>query len=172
MFGSGTGASPFGTLGLGYMSDGVFQTPGAAIAAGLGGGVAGGGIELTESWSAYGSFQHFWTPALRTSIYGGVIAVDYNDTANRLMCSSQAADIANLAGCNYDFKVYQVGSRTIWSPVQNLDLSIDVFYTKLDQNHSTNYTIPATGAKSGGAYTMEDQDVWSAMFRAQRNFWF
>ena len=58
-------------------------------------------------------------------------------------------------------------------PVANLDLSIDVFYTKLDQSHSGTYNIGAAqGAKSGGIYELSDQDTWSAMFRAQRNFWF
>ena len=176
MYGNGGAAGTLGTLGLGYASDGVFAANTTAINAAFGGGTHDGSIELTTSWSAYASFQHFWTPALRSSIFGGIFAVDYGGRANALLCStmeaSAAAAFSNISGCDFDYKVYQVGTRTIWSPVANLDLSIDVFYSKLDQQHVSNLTVTAQGARPAGVYTLEDQDTWTVLFRAQRNFWY
>lgn len=174
MYGNG-GTGPLnGTFGLGLITDGVFATNATAINAAFGGGTYSGNIELTKSWSAYGSFQHFWTPSLRTSVFGGVFGVDYSDAANALLCSTTNAGAAysNISGCNFDFKLWQVGARGIWSPVTNLDLSIDVLYMKLDQEHNTNATLPAAGARPAGVYTMNDQDSWAVLFRAQRNFWY
>jgi hypothetical protein len=169
---SGGGALSLGTIGLGVVTDGVFYTPGGAINAAYGGGTASGNIELTKSYSAYASFQHFWTPSLRTSIFGGVFGVDYNDQANAILCTQIVANLSNPTGCNFDFKVWQVGGRGIWSPVTNLDLSIDVFYSKLDQEHNTDITLAAAGARPAGRYTADDQDSWAVLFRAQRNFWY
>jgi hypothetical protein len=44
--------------------------------------------------------------------------------------------------------------------VQNLDLSVDILYTKVDGGF---------GGSGGGVFG--DNDIFSAMFRAQRNFW-
>jgi len=171
MWGNGP-AGTFGSLGMAWATDGIFAIAGTPLA---GGGVASGDIELTTSWSAYGSFQHFWTPSLRSSIVGGVFANDYGDAGNALMCNLVGANFAvagnSIANCNMDFKVYQVGTRTIWSPVANLDLSVDVFYSKLDQSHSGNIFAGA-GARTAGIYALEDQDTWTVLFRAQRNFWY
>ena len=90
------------------------------------------------------------------------------------MCSQSnlTAGYSNISGCNFDFKAYQIGGRGIWSPVTNLDLSIDVFYTKLDQEMNTNALVGGGGARPTGVYTLADQDTWSVLFRAQRNFWY
>ena len=56
---------------------------------------------------------------------------------------------------NWD--LWQVGSRTVWTPVTNLDLSVDVMYNRMDTS------FEALG------YT--DRDWVSGMFRVQRNFY-
>jgi hypothetical protein len=40
-----------------------------------------------------------------------------------------------VLGCNPDFNVWAIGSRTIWNPVPNLDIGVEVVYTKLEQKH-------------------------------------
>ena len=35
-----------------------------------------------------------------------------------------------VAGCNPDFNVWDVGTRTIWNPVPNLDVGLEVMYTQ------------------------------------------
>ena len=59
--------------------------------------------------------------------------------------------------------LWQIGSRTVWTPVPNLDLSVEVMYQSLQT---------AFGGLSGSATTygtFEDKDWVSGMFRVQRN---
>jgi hypothetical protein len=68
--------------------------------------------------------------------------------------------------------MWQAGTRTQWNPVSQLDVGVDVLYTRLDTaSAGSTLTLPAVGARPGGLYTLSDQDVWSVMFRVQRNFW-
>ena len=64
--------------------------------------------------------------------------------------------------------MWQIGSRTVWSPVKNLDMSVEVMYNSVN----TAYAGAATGP--GGAFGFdqyEDKDWWSGIFRVQRNFY-
>ena len=80
--------------------------------------------------------------------------------------------------CNPDFSFYQVGSRTQWNPVPQLDIGLDIVYTKLNTafkgpaNFAANGSRPActNAAPGNGGCSVEDQGVLSAMFRWQRNF--
>jgi hypothetical protein len=70
--------------------------------------------------------------------------------------------------------VWQLGSKTTWNPVKNLDVSLEVLYTKFEQEHAAGVTrtnATAFNGKPAIAYTMEDQDVFSGFIRIQRNFW-
>ena len=88
---------------------------------------------------------------------------------------------AALAGnsCNPDYSFYQTGSRVLWNPVKNLDIGLDVVYTKLRTAYAGPANLSANGSRpacvnavaSNGGCGLDDQDVWSAMFRWQRNFY-
>jgi Porin subfamily len=87
---------------------------------------------------------------------------------------SATTPVTMLAGntCNPDFQFYQVGSRTLWNPVRNLDIGLDVVYTKLYTAYQGPASLPTNGSRPAVANgAIEDQDVWSAMFRWQRNFY-
>ena len=151
------------SVGLAWLSDGVFSS--------------GSSVELTRTWSVTAGYQHLWTPNWRTSVYGGYLNVDYDGEAVNMLCSSTGAfgsvfAISGSSGCNPDFHVWQAGTRTQWNPVSQLDIGVDVLYSKLQLADSgTLVTAPASGARPAGIYTLSDQDVWSVMFRVQRNFW-
>jgi hypothetical protein len=71
-----------------------------------------------------------------------------------------------------DFAYWQVGSRTVWSPVKNLDLSVDVMYNKVESGYDgAVLALTPGGAKPATAYTVADQDWWQGIFRVQRNFY-
>jgi hypothetical protein len=72
--------------------------------------------------------------------------------------------------CDPSFKVLQLGTRTIWSPVRNLDIGVEVLYTRLDQNMVGNWVLPASGFRPAGSYQAADQDTWGGIVRFQRNF--
>ncbi len=102
-------------------------------------------LELTTAWSVVAGMDHHWDAHWKTSLYGTYGKVSYSDAAKAY---SGSAD---------DWTFSQIGSRTVWSPVHNLDLSVDVMYINL-----------GTARSSWGN---DDQSVWQAILRAQRNFY-
>jgi hypothetical protein len=69
------------SVGLGWLMDGIYGNSGE--------------IELTRAWGIYASWEQVWNPKWKTSIYGGWIAVSYNDNAKALIA---AATCGNQAG--------------------------------------------------------------------------
>jgi Porin subfamily len=143
------------------------------------------GHQLTTSWTIGAGIEHYWTPALRSSAFGNYNATTYNGTAKTLFCSSPQSPIRTLggvaptgavafAGCNPDFNVWNVGSRTIWNPVPNLDVGLEVMYTKIETKHDpalVALNFAGAGGRAVGLYAPSSEDVITAIFRIQRNFW-
>jgi hypothetical protein len=86
--------------------------------------------------------DHHWNAQWKTSLYGGFGDFSIGDS---------------VLG-DGDWSFWQIGSRTVWTPVQNLDLSVDVLYNNID----TAFETPGL---------IEDKGWWQGMFRVQRNFW-
>jgi hypothetical protein len=120
----------------------------------------GGDLQLTRAWSITGGFEHFWNTQWKTSLYGAYGKVDYNDTASAQIASASATQVGGVAGMtgNADWSMWQVGSRTVWTPVTNLDLSVDVMYNHIETAYDTTAALGDKGWLAG-------------MFRAQRNFY-
>jgi hypothetical protein len=162
------------SVGVGWLSDGVFTT--------------GTAVELTRAWSITAAYEHVWSPRWRTSWYGGYANIDYNGAASGIINSALAfgsvcarpfaglvgnlSAVTALAGnsCNPDYSFFQVGSRTQWNPVPRLDIGLDVTYTGLNTAYKGAAVYAANGSRPAVAL-LDDQGVWSAMFRWQRNFY-
>ncbi len=56
------------------------------------------GQQLTRFYSIAAALEHYWTPALRTSVYGSYTAAEFNDVATTLFCSSPQSPIRTVAG--------------------------------------------------------------------------
>jgi len=175
------GAAAYTTNGIGaYQLYGGGQSVGLAW---LTDGVYGSGtsVELTRTWSVTGGFQHLWTPNWRTSVYGGYLDVNYDSVAQGLIAPGGAFTGGPVGGTGFasgsgtinpNFHVWQAGTRTQWNPVSQLDVGVDLLYSKLQLADSGAVVgLPANGARPAGTYTLGDQDVWSVLFRVQRNFW-
>ena len=63
------------------------------------------------------------------------------------------------AGSSANWNYAQIGSRTVWTPVANLDLSLEVMYNRLERRLGDRY----------GPFG--DKDWVSGIFRVQRNFY-
>ncbi|MCK1581841.1 porin [Bradyrhizobium sp. 168] len=161
---SGTGlAGVYQGVGLAGLSDSVFVT--------------GAGQQLTTTYGFNGAFNHNWDPRWSTSIYGGLGAVRYNNTAKGYICGAFVAGLAlstGVAGCNPDFNYGIVGTVTRWTPVKGLSFSADLTYTMLDQKYAGGSTVvlpTQTGiAKPGATYELKDQNTLSLLLRAQRSW--
>ena len=112
----------------------------------------GNSLDLTTGWSIGAGIQHYWTPTLRTSLYGFYGELEYTAAASAVL----AGPCGGAASC--DWSMWQIGSRTVWNPVTNLDLSVDILYNHVE------------GANGGGGTTNNDIGWLQGMVRAQRNF--
>jgi hypothetical protein len=168
-----------GNLANGWAIDAIFGNSAVTGASGL---------ELTTVWTVGAGIQHYWTPALRSSLFATYTVVDYNTAATAMFCSGPNTPIRNLAGvnpvafnnaaglagCNPDFQWWAVGTRTIWNPVPNLDIGVEIVYSKIDTNYDpglVRLSFAGAGGRAAGLYTPSNEEVWSGVFRVQRNFW-
>jgi soluble lytic murein transglycosylase-like protein len=77
-------------------------------------------------------------------------------------------------GCNPNFNVWGIGVRTIWNPVKNLDVGLEVFRDEIDQKYDPNTWVAnfsGGGGQPAGTYKPANLGVWGAMLRVQRNFY-
>ena len=166
------------SVGVGWITDGVFGT--------------GIDIELTKVWSALAFYEHIWNPHWRTSWFGGYVNVDYSGTATNLINASMPAGSVCFRGpggavgaitaavitpgignsCSPDFSFYEIGSRTQWNPVAQLDIGLELLYTHTDTAYkgAAVYGFPVNGSRPA-VFVVDDQNVWTAMVRWQRNFY-
>jgi hypothetical protein len=162
------------SIGYGNIVDGTFN------GAGIGGSNQ---IQKTKSYGFTGAFEHWWVPGTwRTAVFGGYAKFDYNQTANTQFCvaaqRSVAAGGVALSGnsnCNFDVTVSQVGARTSWFPVKNLQLDVEAYYTHIDLplTGTINPVPPAANGQAlmpNAAYTLSSQNVFTGMVRAVRAF--
>jgi hypothetical protein len=150
--------------------------------------VFGGGqneIQLTRAFGGTIAFEHFWAANLKTSVVFGYLDVSYSDAAkaqiaslgSRCALGGSAATAFTVRNCDPDWSAWRLATRTLWSPVANLDVGVEVGYSQINTAFAGEGTILAgagnpngTGLASG-AYAIQDQGVWSATFRVQRSFW-
>ena len=197
-------ATQYGHGAVGY----VFKSPGTYFLAANNNNIAfgntldgvfanGTAVNMSDAFSAWAGWEHFWTPKLHTAFQGGVAMVNYSGAAKSLMCAGAPGFAANpnnslgfglntTAGspsgfingwapgsqCNPNFGWWQAGTRTIWNPHPDLDIGVEVMYQAI-QTANRGATVWQNGASGGmapGAYTFANEGIWSAAFRIQRNF--
>ncbi|QDF38410.1 porin [Bradyrhizobium symbiodeficiens] len=156
---SGSGNGAYQSVGFAGVSDAVFG--------------AGTGLELTKTFGMRGAFTHNWNAYWNSALYGAYGAVRYSGTAKGLICGSAGMAALALTGtCNPDFDIAQVGFITRWTPVKNLTFSGDFNWTRIDQKYSGTvaYAGSASTAKPAAVYELKDQDSFTLLLRAQRNW--
>jgi len=126
-----------------------------------------GQLELIESWGLMALVEHYWTPALRTAVFGTYTEVNWNGAATDAFC----ANIVMVGTCNPDFQIWQVGTKTVWNPVANLDIGLEVLYTNINTDSTGQVALGTNGSNPAGVYNIGDNGIWSGLLRFQRNFW-
>ena len=155
-------------FGINTANDGGFT--GTAAAPGI--------YELTTAWSAFASYEHFWTPSLRTSLYGSYVNYSRSDNLNTALCASGlvsggASALGRAGGCDLDSSYWVVGSRSQWNITKDLYMGFDVLYSKLNSgrlNAAGTYTATAgNGVVAGNFYTTGNLEAVSAAWRIHRD---
>jgi hypothetical protein len=172
------------SVGLGWMVDGIYNT--------------GTQVELTQVISFNGAYEHIWNPKWRTSIYGGMQFTSYDSAAQSMICPGRASGTPNPIGfsttngspqygpaftggvtnCNPNWSAAQLGSRTMWNPVPDIDIGFDVSAYHMDTAFKGMANLPAYGvqfepgwyARAPGTYQITNQNQLAGFFRIQRNF--
>jgi len=172
------------SVGLAWAPDGVFDNVGAAGPT---------QIELTSVWSFLVGYQHIWSPQWRTSLFGGYVNVRFNQNATNLInqhlptpatapfvaCGMPVLGVVSPPinvnhgegnSCSPNFSFYEIGTRTQYNPTPQLDIGLEVLYTHLNTAYKGTGITSGNGSQTG-RNLVDDQNVWSAMLRWQRNFY-
>jgi hypothetical protein len=161
------------SVGLGWVADGIFST--------------GTQVELTTAWSALAFYEHIWNPKWRTAFGGGYVNVDYNANATTLILqripgAAAACGVATAGNtitfltlqpgnsCSPDTSFWEAYTRTQWNPTPQLDIGLQVMYSQRNTAFKGLGTVAATGSRPA-VNILDDQGVWSAIVRWQRNFY-
>ena len=121
---------------FGVLSDCVFGN--GAIAAGV--AASATSCQLTTAWGFNASYEHYWTPAVHESFFGGYYAVSYNTygSANSILCGMEGNDTGAGAlavagpGCNNNWSTSFAGSRLQWDVTKSFYLGIEGIYDHMD----------------------------------------
>jgi hypothetical protein len=165
------------TFGMGNVADAYF----ANNAGGVSGGGAGG-LELSKAYSLSAGLNHAWNNQWQTTLYSGYLKYKANSGTIDINCAAIAVSAAPAAGaasaisagslgagCR-DWSAWQIGSRTTWTPVANLDLSVEAMYHKVNSAMKGGL-LGSSGAGTPTAYTYGDTNAFTGIFRVQRNFY-
>ncbi|KRQ03621.1 porin [Bradyrhizobium manausense] len=154
----GGSSSAYQSIGFAGLADGVFGT--------------GTGIDTVKTWGVRGGYTHNWSPNWASAIYGGYGSLSYGSTGKSMICANFATIAVAGSTCNPDFNFGVVGVNTVWTPVKNLAFTADLSWSRLDQKYSGFINAPAiaSAAKPAAVYELKDQDSFTMMLRAQRNF--
>ncbi|MFC0218100.1 porin [Pseudochelatococcus lubricantis] len=114
--------------------------------------IVNGDIKTTAGWNITAAGVHYWTPSVRSTLWGSYTNVSYD--------SPVKLDNALFR----DFNVWQVGSALIWSPVSKFDIGVEVLYGRLERNRFdvVDYNAPI--------YVKRSEDSIQTRLRLQRDF--
>jgi hypothetical protein len=130
----------------------------------------------------FASYEHFWTPALRTSLYGSYLDVSRNAAGNAQFCADTlslgqvALFNAGAFGCDGNYQTWAIGSRSQWNVTKDFYVGVDVIYNRL-QSININNGLPFTtvgttftpAGRLAGNYITADQDRVSVTWRVHRD---
>jgi hypothetical protein len=111
---------------------------------------ATGELALTEAWSVYAAYRHYWTAMLRTAFTFGYLEIN------------QADFVPGVTGQG-SVEVIQANVSTVWSPVAGLDLSLDLVWSQVETSGNIAGGVPVVGRNS-------KNDIFTAWSRLRRNF--
>ncbi len=153
---------------MGWFSDGVYS--GATSS-------TGSSVELTSVFSAQAAYEHFWTPALRTSLAGGYTSVRYSDTASTAMClnlsgTTAVTSLSNCGSGSFNWSHWSLSSRTQWNITRDFYIGLEQYYGRLNtmsKGQTISLGTASTFGQPTGTRTLDDQNVWVTRFRVHRD---
>jgi len=124
-----------------------------------------GNTKSATGWSLVAAMRHFWTPQLRSELFGS-----YSELKLGYTLANQA--VAGVVSRPLDPKELIVGANLIWSPVSGLDIGVEVLYSRVELKQAVLATNDA-GARSAlaaGGRLIKSDDAVAGRLRIQRDF--
>jgi hypothetical protein len=129
-------------------------------------------------WNIFAAIQHYWVPDVRTSLYGGYVQYQANSSdVDTQICAPfhKAQPQVSASGCA-DWAAWQIGSRTIWNPVRNLDVGVEALYTDLSKSAFSGANVAFIPTNTGqvapgSTFRSASTHVVSGILRVQYNFY-
>jgi hypothetical protein len=135
-----------------------------------------GNTKLTQAFGITAAFTHYFLPTFRSSLFGayGKINSPSSVTAFNLVSGARLGA--------FDANIWQLGGQAVWSPVKDLDIGLEVLYTRIDPQGrviDTNRNFVGGGLPVGvavpagtipGLFTKGSDDVIETRLRFQRDF--
>jgi hypothetical protein len=163
------------SLAYGFATDGIFGQSGE--------------VELTKAWGVYASWEQVWTKAWKTSLYGGYLAIQYNDNAKALIAAATCGPqnivagsaitqsttaalgtVTAMSNCDPDWAIGYIGSRTQWNVTSQFYMGVDILYTKLYTAFEGTGFYRTNTARPSGVYNIRNEDNIAVTFRIHRDF--
>jgi hypothetical protein len=160
--GWGGGTAAGGQFGVGRIASSALPLAVADF------GVNGlGNTKSATGWSFVAALRHFWTPQLRSELFGS-----YSELKLGYTLVNQANGLVGVAARPLDPKELIVGANLIWSPVSGLDIGVEVLYSRVELKQAvlaTNNAGARPGLAAGGRLIKSD-DAIAGRLRIQRDF--
>ena len=159
-----------------------------------------GQLQTSQSFTATASYLHYWTPEWRSAFFGSYGEQSFSQSA-RLAQGAVYGLVSGLAGSNpfgsnavgvpgtrfyqlsqalRDTYQFVAGGSIIWSPVKDLDIGVEAFYTQIglkngraiDLDKSPTAYANVAGINNGTFLprTATQDSVSQVRFRVQRDF--
>ncbi len=168
-WGVANGGGTTGSESYGVLSDCVY---GGTVAA-----ANTTGCQLTSAFGFNAGYEHFWTPALHSDVYGAYAQVKYGASANAMLCTTAGfgtggvGAAASTAGCNNNWSTWGIGSRTQWDVTKTFYLGVEVLYQKLQSGTTSTGAIGGYAPAGSGVSTVAgNSSNWMVAIRAHRDF--
>ncbi|WP_342105294.1 porin [Methylobacterium sp. SI9] len=152
-----------------------------------------GQLQTSQSFSAVGSYLHYWSPEWRSAFFGSYGEQNFAKTARfgqgaiYNVIGGSGNNTVGLPGTRFyqlsqalrDTYQFVAGASLIWSPVKDLDIGVEGYYTQLgvksgrviDLDKDPGAYGRVSQINAGGPVRTATQDSVSQIrFRVQRDF--
>jgi len=151
-----------GAMGyLGYGGSGLARL-GAIAVPDIGVNPVTGSIKNTTGYSIVAAFRHFWTPQLRSELYGSYTQLELG-SISPLATYATGAVVRRL-----DPRETIVAGNLIWPPASGLDIGVEIVYSHVDLRSRVG-SVNNAGVRLAGVGIKSD-DAFAGRFRIQRDF--
>ena len=145
-------------------------------------------LELSSSFSAVASLLHYWTPTLRSAVFGSYGEVSFAQGARFAQGAyygltgtgpgTPGTRFYALSQTLRDSYRYVIGGSLIWSPVKDLDIGVETIYTKagiqsgrvLDLSRYPAQNAAYVNNLANPVFTTTSTDAIQVRARVQRDF--